>query len=75
MILARKEEHELYHLAEDPGEQIDLFREKREVAARMMDIIRRRRAENTEQSKHYEGSITTFDKDRLEQLRALGYID
>ena len=70
---------ELYDLAADPGERLNLAAERPEIAAeilRRLQQIRLRNAERREETLRAVGEPSSAEEDEARrQLRALGYVD
>jgi len=68
---------ELYDLSSDPGEKISLHDEQREKANELTGLLRQIIKENQQfkESRGYRARHAKFEKDTLQKLRALGYIE
>jgi len=69
---SKKDEYTLYDLSHDPTEQVDLAAEKPQIAAPLIDEMRRRYADFAPQA--LENATVELSEEEIEELRALGYL-
>ena len=80
LIVSDGGETELYDLAQDPAERVDLSSEQPDVARSMRATLEVIRHENEERRRANRARLSEAERKEttegtLEQLRALGYVD
>lgn len=70
----RSNTYEHYNLRDDPGEQVDVFEHRQEVATSMIRQMKDMRAENLAHQSKVEPTTTNLDEEAIDRLRSLGYL-